>query len=165
MIKRQVFFSFHYEQDVRRVAQIRNIGTIEGNSVVSDNDWETVKRGGDDAIKKWIDSNLQYRSCLVVLVGKHTSERKWIDYEIRQAWNKGMGVLGIYIHRIKDPLLCRMGYSGYSNMGRNPFDNICFENGSPLSSVVHCYNPDYNNAYGCIADNLETWVESAIGDR
>ena len=29
--KRQVFYSFHYKNDVMRAAQIRNIGAIEGN--------------------------------------------------------------------------------------------------------------------------------------
>ena len=43
VMKRQVFYSFHYGQDSCRVAQIRNIGAIEGNASVSDNDWEIVK--------------------------------------------------------------------------------------------------------------------------
>lgn len=164
-MKRQVFYSFHYDQDSRRAAQIRNIGVIEGNSLVSDNEWETVKRGGDDAIRRWINSNLEYRSCLIVLIGQHTSERRWVEYEICQAWNKGMGVFGIYIHNIKDPLLCRRGYSGKSNMGENPFHKIKFENGEPLSSVIKCYNPEPNDAYGDIAKNIETWVEQAIKQR
>ena len=164
-MKRQVFYSFHYKQDSRRVAQIRNIGVIEGNTSVSDNDWEEVKKGGDEAIRRWIDSNMQYRSCLIVLVGEHTSKRRWVDYEIRKAWEKGMGVFGIYIHRIKDPLLCQQGFSGYSNMGENPFDKISFKNGNPLSSVVPCYNPDPNDAYNDIGGHLEEWVEKAIKAR
>jgi len=164
-MKRQVFYSFHYKQDSRRAAEIQNIGVIEGNKTVSDNEWETVKRGGDNAIKHWIDSNLQYRSCLIVLVGEHTSERYWVNYEIREAWNKGMGVFGIYIHNIKDPLLCKLGYSGKSNMGYNPFDNIKFKNGQPLSSVVPCYNPRAFDAYNDIAANIEQWVENAIKQR
>lgn len=164
-MKRQVFYSFHYKQDSRRVAQIRNIGAIEGNPPVSDNDWEKVKKGGDDAIRQWIDSNLQHRSCLIVLVGEHTSERPWVDYEIRRAWIRGMGVFGIYIHRIKDPLLCRLGFSGYSNMGDCPFDKIFFENGNRLSSEVSCYNPNPNDAYNDIAEHIEEWVEKAIKAR
>lgn len=88
-MKRQVIYSFHYEKDSRRVAQIRNIGVIEGNTSVSDNDWEEVKKGGDEAIRRWIDSNLQYRSCLIVLVGEHTSERLWVDYEISMGKRNG----------------------------------------------------------------------------
>lgn len=108
---------------------------------------------------------MQYRSCLIVLVGEHTSERHWVDYEIRKAWEKGMGVFGIYIHRVKDPLLCRYGYMGFSNMGDNPFDKIFFQNGNWLSSVVSCYNPNPNDAYNDIAEHLEEWVEKSIKAR
>ena len=52
MAKRQVFYSFHYDNDVFRVQQIRNIGALEDNEPVSANKWETVKRGGDASIKK-----------------------------------------------------------------------------------------------------------------
>ena len=164
-MKRQVFYSFHYEQDSRRAAQIRTIGVIEGNTPASDNEWETIKRGGDDAIRYWINTNLQYRSCLIVLIGQHTSERRWVNYEIIQAWNKGMGVLGIYIHNINNPLLCKLGYSGKSYMGENPFGKIYFENGRSLSSVVKCYNPNPYDACKDIANNVEIWIEQAIQQR
>lgn len=107
MIKRKVFYSFHYENDVFRAAQIRNIGTIEGNEPVSENDWEEVKREGDEAIKKWIDKNMQNRTCLIVLVGSDTANRPWVQYEIKHAWERKMGIFGIYIHNIKDPFLCK----------------------------------------------------------
>ncbi len=51
MAKRQVFYSFHYDNDVFRVQQIRNIGALEDNKPVSANDWEKVKKGGDKAIE------------------------------------------------------------------------------------------------------------------
>lgn len=38
----QVFYSSRYKQDSRRVAQIRNIGAIEGKVPVFDNGWENV---------------------------------------------------------------------------------------------------------------------------
>ena len=43
MAKRQIFYSFHYDNDVFRVQQIRNMGALDGNEPVSKNDWETVK--------------------------------------------------------------------------------------------------------------------------
>jgi len=43
-VKRKVFYSFHYKKDVMRAAQIRNIGLLEGNSPVSDNEWEKIKK-------------------------------------------------------------------------------------------------------------------------
>ena len=55
---RRVFFSFYYKEDYWRTSQVRNIGAIDSNKPVSDNDWEVVKKNGDDAIKKWIDKQL-----------------------------------------------------------------------------------------------------------
>jgi hypothetical protein len=63
-IKRQIFYSFHFANDVMRVQQIRNIGAFEDNKPVSVNDWEEVKKKGDAAIEKWIDDNMNYRSCV-----------------------------------------------------------------------------------------------------
>jgi len=85
MAKRQVFFSFHYDNDNWRAAQIRNMGKVDSSSTFSDNDWEEVKQETDSKIKKWIDEQLKSRSCLVVLIGKYTASRKWIQYEIKRA--------------------------------------------------------------------------------
>jgi len=43
------------KEDSWRASKVRNMGAIEGNSPVTDNDWEKVKKGGDKAIEKWID--------------------------------------------------------------------------------------------------------------
>ncbi|KKB51169.1 hypothetical protein HMPREF1212_01899 [Parabacteroides sp. HGS0025] len=160
MAKRQFFYSFHYDNDVFRVQQIRNIGALEENKPVSANEWETVKKGGDAAIKRWIDDNMKYKSCLVVLIGSETASRPWVDYEIRKAWNDGKGVLGIYIHNLKCPR------NGKCRQGANPFDNIYFTDGkTKLSSVVKTYNPNSFDAYNDIANNLENWIEAAISAR
>ena len=161
-IRRQVFYSFHHANDVWRAAQIRNIGAVEGNKPTSDNDWEQVKRGGNESIKQWIDSQMQYRSCTIVLVGSETANREWINYEIRESWEKGMGIVGIYIHGLEDS----NGYT--SSKGRNPFNLLEFHNGKKLSSVVECHNPIGHNSqlkYQWISDNLSSIVEEAIRNR
>ena len=99
--KRQVFQSFHFKNDVVRVSLIRSIGGLEDNKPVSANDWEEVKKKGDAGIKKWIDDNMNYRSCVIVMVGEETSKRKWVKHEIEKAWNEERGVLGVYIHNLK----------------------------------------------------------------
>ena len=103
MVKRQVFYSFHYDPDNWRAQQIRQIGAIEGNQPATPNNWEKVRRGGDRAIKQWIDGQMRGRSCTVVLVGSNTAGREYIDYEIVKSWNTGMGVVGIYIHGLQIP--------------------------------------------------------------
>ena len=163
MAKRQVFYSFHYVLCRWRVSQIRNIGQIEDNKPVSDNNWEEVKKKGDKQIQKWIDENLNYRSCTVVLVGEDTAKRKWIDYEIEKSWNDGKGILGIHIHNLKN------SKGEQSNKGINPFEHFTLANGKKkLSSVVKCYNPPYTvstNVYNYIKENLEDWIEEAIKIR
>src|SRR5690242_10617103 len=104
MPKRNVFYSFHYEPDNWRASQVRNMGVIDGNEPAKDNDWEQIKRGGDAAIQRWIDAQLNGKSCAIVLIGSGTAKRKWIDYEIGAAWNNGKGLLGIHIHNLKDRL-------------------------------------------------------------
>ena len=157
--KRQIFYSFHYDNDVFRVQQIRNMGSLEENKPVSANDWEAVKKGGDKAIEKWIDDNMKYRSCVVVLVGEETYKRPWVMYEIRKAWKDKKGLIGIYIHNLKDPK------TGKCTKGINPFDQITFTDGTKLSSAVSCHNPDAIDPYNNIKDNIENWVEKAIKDR
>lgn len=154
--KRQIFYSFHYNNDVFRVQQIRNMGALEENKPVSPNDWETVKKGGDAAIEKWINENMKYRSCIVVLVGEETYKRRWVKYEIKKAWEDGKGIVGIYIHNLKDPK------TGKCSKGTNPFEQFTFDDGTKLSAKVSCYNPDSTDTYNDIKNNIESWIEKAI---
>ena len=157
MAKRQVFYSFHFNNDVLRVQQIRNMGVIEGNEPVSKNSWEEAKKksGG---IEKWIDDNMKFRSCVVVLVGEDTANRPWVKYEIKKAWKDGKGLVGIYIHNLKDP------NTGKSKKGTNPFEQYTIGEKN-LSSIVKCYNPKSDDAYNDIAANLSDWIEEAIEIR
>jgi hypothetical protein len=156
-------YSFHYKPDSWRAAQVRNSGILEGNQPASDNDWETIKRGGDAAIKAWIDGQLAGKSCAVVLIGTQTSERRYVKYEIEQAWNANKGLVGIYIHNLKDA-------SGLqTTKGANPFSTFTIESGSRnLASIVKAYDPPYTTstlAYDYIKANLAAWIEEAIEIR
>ena len=162
MAKLQVFYSFHFDNDVMRVQQIRNIGAIEGNEPVSVNEWEQARKtpGG---IERWIDNNMKYKSCVVVLIGSETASRPWVKHEIRKGWYDGKGIVGIYIHNLKDPRTSKIPpYFGKCSQGPNPFDQIRMTNGLTLSNYVTCYNPNPNEAYSDIAVNLTTWIENAI---
>lgn len=153
---RRVFFSFHYEPDSWRASQVRNIGVVDGNSPVTDNDWERVTRGGDAAIERWIEQQLNGKSCTMLLIGENTAGRKWIDYEIRRSWDLGKGVVGIYIHNLKN----RDG--DQAARGRNPFQ------GSPLAQIVRAYDPPFRastDVYDYIGEMIERWVDEAVEIR
>lgn len=165
-IKRQIFYSFHYDKDVFRVQQIRNIGSLEDNQPVSVNEWEEVKKKGIAAIEKWIDENMKFRSCIVVLVGEETHQRPWVRHEIKKAWNDGKGLLGIQIHNFKCMKTIKDNpfSTGKSNQGTNPFTTFNVGN-RLLSEYVHCYNPNPYDPYNDVKNNLESWIETAIKQR
>ncbi len=148
---RKVFYSFHFDNDNWRAGQVRNIGAVEGDKPVNGNKWEDVKSKSDSTIKTWIDDNLKDKSCLVVLIGKKTSERKWVNYEINRAWALGKGVCGIYIHKLEDVL------GNQSSKGKNP-----------LASHLPIFESTYSTSkyvYDDIKNNIAELVEDAIKVR
>ena len=163
--KRRTFYSFHFDNDAWRAGQVRNIGATEHDEPVSDNSWEQVKRGGDSAIRKWINDQMSTRSCVIVLIGSQTASRKWINYEIAKAWNEKKAMLGIHIYR----LLNQDGKT--STKGNNPFSHVKLNDGSTIANypnTVAVYDPpgvDSKDVYGYIRTHLEGWVEDAIKNR
>ena len=150
-----MFYSFHYANDAFRAQQVRNMGVIEGNSPCSPSAWESIKMQGDAAIRRWIDENMQYRSCVVVLVGRETAFRPWVNYEIRKAWDERRGVFGIYVHNLNCPR------EGRCAPGPNPFASIMLQNGQPLANYVSCHDPG-QDAYNAIQRQMAGWIETAI---
>lgn len=151
---RRVFFSFHYEMDVWRVNQVRHTWVtkpdIEEAGYVDAADFEKVERQGDDAIKRWITKQLEGTSVTVILIGQETADRKYVKYEIEQSYNKGNGMLGIYIHKLKDNDR-RTTYKG-----KNPFDNFTLE-GKSLSLFYPTYDWIEDEGYYTLGD----WIETA----
>jgi len=145
---RKVFYSFHFDNDNWRAGQIRNIGAVEGDKPVNGNKWEEVKSKSDSTIKAWIDDNLKDKSCLIVLIGEKTSERKWVNYEINKAWELGKAVCGIFVHKLEDS-------SGKQSVkGKNP-----------LPSYIPIFESDYSSGsyvYDDIKNNITDLVEKAI---
>ena len=102
---RRVFFSFHYQRDVWRVNQIRNLDQIVGTAAAGFADaslWEEAKKKGDATIKKMIDDALYNTSVTVVCIGNQTSGRKYINYEIAQSVARGNALMGLQIHHLKN---------------------------------------------------------------
>jgi hypothetical protein len=139
------------------------MGAIEGNRPCSDNDWESIAKGGDAAIKKWIADQMDGKSCVVVLIGANTAGRKWINHEIIEGWDAGKGVLGVHVHSLLD------NSQQQCSKGRNPFDQIGYgSSGKKLSSIAKVYDPPYSistSVYRYIKDNLADWVEEAVTIR
>jgi len=161
---RRTFFSFHYRPDCWRAAQIRNSWVTKDKDnrqsagFFDSAEWEEVKRKQDSEIEKWIDRQLDGTSVTAVLVGSNTAHRKWIDYEIRSSYNRGNGLLAIYVHNQKN------SQGQISSQGINPFSYWSItQNGSKryFTEMFQSYDWVANDGYNNIAD----WIESAARAR
>jgi hypothetical protein len=105
MAGRRVYFSFHYEADIWRASNVRNLGAIDAAARAGFTDaslWEKVKRKGEPEICRLIQTGLHGTSVTAVLIGAQTATRPWVDYEIRASIKRGNGLVGVRIHGIKD---------------------------------------------------------------
>lgn len=101
---RKVFFSFKYE-DVTRAMVVRNSWVTqdrEAAGFIDKAEFEEVKKKGDQAIKNWIDKQLEGTTVTVILVGEKTCRSRWVNYEIEKSIERSNGLLGIDISKIKD---------------------------------------------------------------
>lgn len=154
---RKVFFSFHYENDVWRANQVRNSWVTkpdrEAAGFVDSAAFEEVKKGGDAAIKRWIDAQLSGTSVTVVLIGSDTSSRDYVKYELQKSYEKGNGMLGIYIHQLKNSsgLTSTKGDIYFGELGKDSNGHSVYFSSYP------CYDWVDNDGY----NNLGSWIESA----
>jgi hypothetical protein len=154
---RRVFFSFHHSGDAWRAGQVRNSWVTQDRQDAGFWDaaaWEEVKKKDVATVQKWIDEQMKGTSVTVVLIGTETAGRPHVGYEIKQSHIKGNGMLGIYIHNIRD------AKQQTSTKGTNSFTKFSVErNGKtvPLSDFYPTY--DWVNEDG--RKNIGDWIEAA----
>jgi hypothetical protein len=146
---RRVFFSFHYEADVWRAGQVRNSWITKPDREAAGfwdaADWESVKRGGDAAIRQWINRQLNGTTVTAVLIGAQTAHRPYVQYEIQRSWDVDNGLFGIYISGMRDS-------NQLAGMrGPDPFPMLGF-------TGIRTYDWVTDNGYA----NLGQWVEAAF---
>jgi hypothetical protein len=97
---------------------------------------------------------LEGTSVTVVLIGYETNDREYVDYEIEQSYKRGNGMLGIYIHNLKD------NEKKTDLKGKNPFDYFSInKNGRKVyfSEIYPTYDWVNDDGY----NNLGDWIEEA----
>lgn len=162
-MSRKVFFSFHYENDVNRAMVVRNSWVTQGTEkagFIDKAEFESVKRQGQKAIEKWIDSQLVGTSVTVVLIGSETLERDFVQYEIRKSIEKGNAIIGIKINNIVD---MRTGFkTGLCDL------HTCIGIWSATSKKIYfneiadgIYDYSTQNGYA----NLGNWIETAANKK
>ena len=113
-------------------------------------------------VPEWIADQMSGRTCTVILVGSSTADRKWINHEIAESWNDGMGLVGINIHNLENSQGQR------SSKGNNPLYYVSLRSGKRLSTIAKIYDPPRTTGtgvYSYISDHIEAWIEEAIKIR
>ena len=142
---RKVFFSFEYENDVSRAMVVRNSWVCQGREsagFIDKADFEAVEGQGEQAVKNWINKQLEGTTVTVVLVGSKTCSSKWVKYEIDKSIERGNGLLGIDISKIKDL--------------RGNETERCGQ--IPKGYSFYLWNKDKGH------DNMGSWIEKAAAD-
>ena len=140
---RRVFLTFDYGADAARADQVRRSQeSLEpGNEFVGSVDavsWREIERQGDDAIKRWILSNLDGTSVTAVIYGSKTWTHRWVRYAIIESVRRGNGLVALDLHAPKDP------QTGPSEIGVNPLSHLGFVIDRTLE-LVHFYENLYEN--------------------
>jgi hypothetical protein len=92
-----------------------------------------------------------------VLIGTEASKKKYVLYEIKQSYIKEKGLLGVYVHNLKDK------DERTDSKGSNPFDcwSIKQDDRKILFSELY---PTYDWVTDKGYENFANWVEKAAKD-
>ena len=104
MIRRHVFISHHHADD-EKVDQLTDLLTRGGSDVRNSSvrmkpanqrrmDEGRVK---DETIRRLLRMKISWAATVVVLIGKETHTRPWVDWEITQAAKQGKRIVGVYV--------------------------------------------------------------------
>ncbi len=138
---KRVFFSFHY-QDVAdfRANVVRKHWEMKPNrgdaGFFDASIWEQAKKTSPIALKRLINSGLDYTSVTCVLIGSETFERPWVKYEILYSYKRGNYIIGVHINSIKGK------DQRTKSIGKNPLDyvGVKFSDSGITATLLHYIN-------------------------
>ena len=155
---KRVYFCFHYQDVIDfRVNVVRNHRLTKGGSAgyFDHSIWESAKKTSDLALKRLINGELVNSSVTCVLVGTHTFERRWVDYEIMKSIEKGNKILAVHINGIK-------GKDGETkNKGNNPLFYLGYSFDSTGKKIIlH----DYIRGEWVAYTDLDGWTVKEVDE-
>jgi hypothetical protein len=102
--RRHLFISHHHADDAevdKLTKLVKRAGFDIRNSSIRAKpaNQQRLERGDvkDETIRRLLRMKISWASTVVVLIGKDTHTRKWVNWEIEQANKKGKRIVGVYI--------------------------------------------------------------------
>src|SRR5665213_710356 len=102
--RRHVFISHHHNDDAE-VTKLTSLLSKSGYDIRNSSvrlkpenqrrwDQKLVK---DETIRRLLRMKISWAGSVVVLIGKETHTRPWVDWEIEQANKQGKRIVGVYV--------------------------------------------------------------------
>lgn len=103
--KRRHLFISHHHQDDGEVTKLTNLLTGKGYDVrnssvrMKPENQRRVdeKRVSDKVIERILRMKISWASTVVVLIGKDTHSRNWVNWEIDKAHQQGKRIVGVFV--------------------------------------------------------------------
>ncbi|RRA98620.1 TIR domain-containing protein [Larkinella rosea] len=103
--RRHVFISHHHKDDVH-VDSVTNLLHKKGDDI-RNSSWRQLKpenqerikdkRVSDEVIRRYLRRKISWAGTVVVLIGKDTHTRPWVNWEIEEANRQGKRIVGVYL--------------------------------------------------------------------
>lgn len=133
MVMSNVFIC-HHSKDVPKLRDLLDKLKVKGYTVKSsslqeDRDNKVVHKGkhvADATVARYIRRAIRWAGTFIVLIGEHTHERPWVNYEIRNAHFQGKKIIGVYVHGCAQNAELPEAYKRYgtSPIGWNSIDKL-----------------------------------------
>lgn len=133
MVMSNVFIC-HHSKDVPKLRdlldKLKAKGyTVKSSSLQEDRDNKVVHKGkhvADATVARYIRRAIRWAGTFIVLIGEHTHERPWVNYEIRNAHFQGKKIIGVYVHGCAQDAELPEAYKRYgtSPIGWNSIDKL-----------------------------------------
>ncbi|GFE59581.1 TIR domain-containing protein [Geobacter sp. AOG2] len=106
---RNVFISHHHKDD-KHVDSLTDLLANNGCNIRNSSirakpaNQERLDKGlvEDSTIRRLLRMKMSWAGTVIVLIGKETHERKWVNWEITEAVKQGKNIVGVYEQGLKD---------------------------------------------------------------
>jgi hypothetical protein len=107
--RRHIFISHHHKDD-GEVANLTDLMSRHGYDIRNSSirakpaNQRRLEQGlvKDETIRRLLRMKISWSGCVVVLIGKETHSRPWVNWEIDEAHRQGKRIVGVWAHGAKE---------------------------------------------------------------
>lgn len=128
--KRHNVFISHHGKDDEKVQSLKKRLADKGyttcNYSVDSTKHKDGRRPKDPVIARYLRRQITWSGTFICLLGKETHSRKWVNFEIRNAYLQGKKIVGIYTHGNNNAVELPEAFKKYGGplMGWNSLDKL-----------------------------------------